>query len=49
MILKYTADSLLNLVEIAFVSEGVLLTAAVLTVWINQDIVDLGKSANFPF
>lgn len=49
MILKYTADSVLNLVEIAFVSEGVLLTAAVLSVWINQNTVDLGKAANIPF
>lgn len=49
MILKYTALSLLNLVEIAFVSEGIVLTAAALSVWINQDIVDLGKPANFPF
>lgn len=47
--LKYTADSLLNFVEIAFVSEGVVLTAAVLSVWINRDIVDLGQTANFPF
>ena len=49
MILRYTADSLLNLVEIAFVSEGVVLTAAVLSVWINRDTADLGKPANFPF
>lgn len=38
MILKYGADSLLILVEIAFVSEGVVLTAAVLSAWVNQDI-----------
>lgn len=36
MILKYGADSLLNLVEIAFVSEGVVLTAAVLSVWFTR-------------
>lgn len=48
MILKYTVDSVLNLVEIAFVSEGVLLTAAALSVWIIQDTVDLVKAANVP-
>lgn len=36
--MKYRADSLLNLVEIAFVSEAVALTAAVLSLWVNQDI-----------
>ena len=49
MILKYAAHLLLNLVEITFVSEGIVLTAAALSAWINQDIVDLGKTANFPF
>lgn len=46
--MKYTVDLLLNLVEISFVSEGVGLTAAVLSVWIKGDVVDLGKPANFP-
>lgn len=47
--LKYTTRSLLDLVEIAFVSEAVVLTAAVLSVWVNRHVVDLGKTANFPF
>lgn len=38
MILKYRVDSLLNLVEIVVVSEGVALTAAVLSVWVRQDM-----------
>lgn len=49
VILKYAADPLLKPVEIAFVSEGAALTAAVLSVRVNPDIVDLGKPANFPF
>lgn len=39
-------DLLLNLVEISFVSEGVVLSAAVLSVRIKWDIVDLGKPVN---
>lgn len=41
--------SLLNLVEIAFVCEGVVLTAAVLSVRISWDSVVLGKTASFSF